>query len=201
VCAWLQAEDKNITLFAALRLMKRQKVNLACMWRQWHADRMALDEDLAVILAGLSQLPSSEDIPASVVLYIAARASGSSALLANPEVQASASETLCMAAHWSAKLMGVSAAATAATDRSFQKLLEVHDRDANLLEEFIAAIMVPGAVMTPRQHALCCASCVRSCVPLVDLLRLAQTAAMEEKRMMLLRPFVFTNPSVMAVSN
>jgi hypothetical protein len=38
-------------------------------------------------------------------------------------------------------------------------------------------------------------------VPLVDLLRLAQTAAMEEKRMMLLRPFVFTNPSVMAVSN
>jgi hypothetical protein len=195
---WLQAEDKNITLFAALRLTKRQKVNLACMWRQWHASRISLDEELASILSSLSKLPSSEDVPASVVLYIAARASGSRSLI---NTQSSSTDMLQAAQHWGGKLLGVSPNATAEADKAFQKLLDVHDRDASLLEDFIAAITVPGAVLTPRQHALFCSSCVKSCVALVDLLRLTQTAAMEEKRMMLLRPFVFTNPSVMAVGD
>lgn len=197
----MQAEDKNITLFAALRLTKRQKVNLACMWRQWHASRLALDEELASVVASLSKLPSSEDIPASVVLYIAARASGSQTLINTFNAQSSSSDMLRTAAHWGGKLLGVSPGATAEADRSFQKLLDIHDRDALLLEDFIAVITVPGAVLTPRQHALFCSSCVKSCVALVDLLRLTQTAAMEEKRMMLLRPFVFTNPSVMAVGD
>lgn len=69
----------------------------------------------------------------------------------------------------------------------------------NFCKKNVVWLQVPGAVLTPRQHAVFCSSCVKNCVALVDLLRLTQTAAMEEKRMMLLRPFVFTNPSVMAV--
>ena len=171
------------------------------MWRQWHASRLALDEELAAVVAALSKLPSSEDIPASVVLYIAARATDSQSLINTCSAQSSSSDMLRAAAHWGGKLLGVSPSTTADVDRSFQKLLDIHDRDALLLEDFIAAITVPGAVLDSRQHALFCSSCVKSRVALVDLLRLTQTAAMEEKRMMLLRPFVFTNHSVMAVGD
>ena len=165
----MQAEDKNITLFAALRLSKRQKVNLACMWRQWHASRLSLDEELTSILSSLSKLPSSEDIPAPVILYIAARANGSS-MMNSYNAQSSSADMLRASAHWGSKLLGVSPNATVEADKAFQKLLDVHDRDATLLEDFISAITVPGAALTPRQHALFCSSCVKSHVALVDLL-------------------------------
>lgn len=195
---WVQAEDKNIKLFASLHLGKQQKVSLACLWRQWHSGRTALDEELAAALVQLSGLPSSEEIPADAVMYIATCAGAASSM---PGGLLDAVGMLRSAARWGARLIGIGSESTAAADAAFRKVLDVHERDAQLLEEIVSFMTAPGAVLTARQHAQFCDSCVRSCVPLVDLLRLAQTAAMEEKRMMLLRPFVFTNSSVMAIGN
>lgn len=194
----VQAEDKNIKLFASLHLGKQQKVSLACLWRQWHSGRSSLDEELAAALTQLSGLPSSEEIPADAVMYIAICA-GAAPLL--PGGLMDAVGMLRSAARWGSRLIGIGSESTSAADMAFRKVLDVHERDAQLLEEIMSFMTAPGAVLTPRQHAQFCDSCVRSCVPLVDLLRLAQTAAMEEKRMMLLRPFVFTNSSVMAIGN
>lgn len=193
----VQAEDKNIKLFASLRLAKQQKVSLSCIWRQWHSGRSTLDDELTAALAQLSALPCSDEIPADAVVYIASCARAA----ASPGSLADASGVLQAAARWGAGLLGVGSESTAAADTAFRKVLDVHERDAQLLEEIVSLMTAPGAVLTARQHALFCESCVRSCVPLVDLLRLAQTAAMEEKRMMLLRPFVFTSSSVMAIGN
>lgn len=193
----MQAEDKNIKLFASLRLGKQQKVSLACIWRQWLTGRSSLDEELAATLTQLAALPGSDEIPADAVLYIAACAGATAA----PPNLPDAPRILEAAARWGCRLLGVGAESTAAADTAFRKVLDVHERDAQLLEEIVAFMTAPGAVLTACQHALFCDSCVRSCVPLVDLLRLAQTAAMEEKRMMLLRPFVFTTSSIMAIGN
>lgn len=180
-------EENQKHLFSMLRLSPWQVAKLDSMWQHWVASRVAMDGELSCSLDSL-HAAASNTVPVKLIHFVSAVASDTKPAYRSatrPPRPICSAEMLRSAAVCSTKLLGLSYIATSEANRALRKLHEVHDHDASLLESFIAAITVPGALLTPQQHAILCSNCVSTCTAFVDLLGVAQSAATEEKRMRL----------------